>query len=82
MIGRYDRILAKMMSRIERVSDRVAKDFKGTSPFDKEELSVKERIYKYNQITPEIDAALRKQVGDEDVDLMHINMQKLMRGQK
>jgi len=45
--GRYDRVLGKMLNRIERVSGKLAKEFKGTKPFDKEPVSMREQIYNY-----------------------------------
>jgi len=48
--NRYDRIMDKMLNRIERVSDKMAKEFKGTNPFDKEPVSNDEALYEYENM--------------------------------
>ncbi len=46
--NRYDNIVDKMFTRIERVTDKMAKDFSGTNPFDKEPMSNAEMLQEYN----------------------------------
>lgn len=37
--NRHDRIMDIMLNRLERVTDKMSADTKGTNPFDKEKMS-------------------------------------------
>jgi hypothetical protein len=58
--GRYDRVLARMLTRVERVSDRVTSEFKGTRPFDKKPVSTVDQIAQYMSLTPDVVDNLRQ----------------------
>ena len=45
--NRYDRIMDKMLNRIERVTDKMAGEFKGTNPFDKKPVSNDDLLLEY-----------------------------------
>lgn len=49
----YDNVLDKTMKRIERASDRIAKNFKNVKPFQKEPLKNKELLLSYEMLTPD-----------------------------
>ncbi len=49
----YDRVVTKTQKRIESVSDRIARNFKGTNPFDKEPLDDKELVMSHDMLTPQ-----------------------------
>ena len=66
--NRFDSILEKMLDRIERVSTKMASEFKGTNPFDKESVSKKQLQYNFSQLTPEMQESLRQSLGDEAMD--------------
>jgi len=46
-LNRYDRIQNIMLNRIERVTDKFAKEFKGTNPFDKKPVSNDDLLLEY-----------------------------------
>ncbi len=80
--GRYDRVLNKMMQRIEGVTDKLVGEFKSTKPFDTKPVSTKDRIYDYVQLTPQDIQFARQHFGNEVVDTYLQNMEKLLRRQK
>ena len=47
--NRYDRIMDKMLNRIERVTDKMSADMKGTNPFDKEKMSRDDLLLEYER---------------------------------
>lgn len=47
--NRYDRIMDKMLNRIERVTDKMADEHKGTNPFDKEKMSRDDLLLEYER---------------------------------
>lgn len=49
----YDRVVTKTQKRIESVSDRIARNFKGTNPFDKEPVSTTDMLTSYEMLLPE-----------------------------
>jgi len=60
--NRYDRILKLVSNRVDRVSGKIAKDFKGATPFDKVKISDEEVQAIQNSMTPEY-LAWRQQNG-------------------
>ena len=75
--GIYNRVLAKMLTRIENVSTRMAKEFKGTRPFDQEAVDNRQRLYDYSQLTPEKIQFARQNFGNEVVDNHILEMEQL-----
>jgi len=63
--GRYNKIMTIMEKRINSVSERVAKEFKNTRPFDKELVDNKQRLYEYDQIPEEQKQFGRQNFPDE-----------------
>ena len=45
--SRFERVLAKMMTRVERVSSKISADFKNVKPFDTEIVPMDEQLYDY-----------------------------------
>ena len=66
--NRYDRIMDLMMTRIERVSDRMALEFKGTNPFDKEPVDKKQALFNWSTLDPEVQNQLRQTMGNEGIE--------------
>ena len=77
--NRYDRINDKILNRIERVSARMTREFKGANPFDKEPVSKEEILYYYNQLTPEKMNELIQTHGRDTVNQMIAEMEGLKR---
>lgn len=78
--NRYDKILAKMTNRIERVSDKMAREFKNTNPFDQERIPDNERIMTYFDFldNPEVEQEWRMTAGDAAIDKYHLDMRELI----
>ena len=49
----YDTVVEKTLNRIEKVSDRIAANFKGVTPFNKERMPTKDLLNAYQSLTPE-----------------------------
>ncbi len=64
--------------RVGDASLIIKKMFKGANPYRQEPVPDEERIQNYLQTTPDEDAQLRQQFGDQEVDGMHARMQGLM----
>ena len=69
-----------MLQRIERVSDRMSTDLKGTRPFDKEVESNREKLLPYEEITsnPLLVQQLRASMG-EAFDQYSLEMESFKR---
>jgi len=76
-MNRFDKINDRILTRIERVTDKWAKDFKGTTPFDKEPVSDKELIERYDGMTPEQWAELQMTHNPEDLENYRNKMENL-----
>jgi hypothetical protein len=50
--SRFERVLKRIETRTERVSSRISKELGNTKPFDKTEVSPRERYFEYVN-TPE-----------------------------
>ena len=78
--GRYDRIQKLMLSRVERVSDKIVKDFKKSKPFDKEMMTARERLFEYSQRPPDWKQQLLNQgVSMIEIEKYDTEMQGLIR---
>jgi len=47
-----DLVLAETMKMVNRISDYIAKEYQGVRPFDKKEVSPKDRLFEFDHITP------------------------------
>jgi hypothetical protein len=52
-LSRFERVLKRIESRTERVSSRISKELGNVKPFDKTEVSPKERYFEYMNMTEE-----------------------------
>jgi len=77
--NRYDRILKLVSNRVDRVSGKIAKDFKGTTPFDKVKISDSEMLNEYLSIQPEQMQGYAQQYGEEAVEKYVNEMEALKR---
>jgi len=77
--NRYDRINDRMLSRIERVTDRMTREFKNTNPFDKEPVSDDEMIRRYDGTTKEQWMELMNTHDPADVEQYKNEMENLKR---
>ena len=64
----YDNILEGLTEMIEEVSDSISKEFKGVNPFDKEPVSKKQALFDFSQLGPEVQQALRDNLGEDTID--------------
>ena len=64
----YDLVLSKLEKRIDMASDRMAKNFKGMKPFDKEPIKTNELLQHYEGLTPEDIVYLIEQHGPNTVN--------------
>ena len=53
--GFFNKVLDKAEERMERVSDRVTKEFKNTLPFDTEEISRTQMLQNYEMLNTKPD---------------------------
>ena len=60
------------------VTQYLGKEYKNTPPFDSRKVSRQERINSYREMTPDIEMALRKSMGDEAVDVYKEKMEGLL----
>jgi hypothetical protein len=83
MKNRYDRILAKIDSRLERVKKRIIDQTEGTEPFDTHIPTKQEKIADYialkHSTTPEMENELYNQFGQEYTNYKN-NMENLIGG--
>jgi len=49
----FDKVVDKTLSRMESVSDGLAKNFKGMKPFNKEPIKNRDLMNAYNSLTPQ-----------------------------
>lgn len=61
--GNLDKILTKMTTRIDGVTDKIAIQTKGVKPFDTVEISGREKYFMYSQLTPDEQLQLASEVG-------------------
>ena len=64
----FDRIEAKALHRVEKATDRIAKNFKGTNPFDKEPINDRDIIDSVDMLTPQDLQELIEDHGYEQVN--------------
>lgn len=77
--NRFDRINDRMLARIERVTDRMTREFKDTNPFDKELVSDDEKIQRYDNTTQEQWMGLMTTHTPADVEEYKNSMEDLKR---
>jgi len=75
-ITRWERIMNKLQSRVERVSGNIAGDLKNVKPFDKEVQNPRERLFNYEQISPQVKQKM-SQVDPTGYALTELEMNKL-----
>ena len=66
--GYANRIMGKIEARVERVSDKMAKEFKGIQPFDTERVSPEQQLRDYEQLRPQDIVNMIRQYGPDAVD--------------
>ena len=63
----YDLVVDELLERQRMVRSELQERFKKTKPFRQEQVSDKERLVEYDELTPEKKEWLRQQFGDEAV---------------
>ena len=53
-ISRYERVLNRIATRVERVSTKIARDSHGVKPFDKPMPDPREELYMWETTSPEV----------------------------
>jgi len=64
----YDKALERTLGLIDKVSDKIGRDFKGVKPFGKEPISKKKLLEFYNQLTNEDMEYFIQEHGEETVN--------------
>ena len=67
----YDEVMKGVLDRIEGVSDLIAKDFKNTKPFDKEEIPRSKLADAYMSLTRLEEQELIRKHGQKAIDLLN-----------
>ena len=75
----FDKVVERTVNRIEMATDRIGKNFKGVKPFDKEPVTDADKLYGYNQITPDMFMDLRQSMGNDVVDDYIWEMEEIKR---
>ncbi len=73
----YDLIVTEMVERQKLVKDELKERFKKTKPFQQTEVSSKELLVQYDELTPERIQRMREEFGNESVDLYLNNIAKI-----
>lgn len=75
----FDDVLGGVTEIVESLSDSLAKEFRGTNPFDKKPVSDAEALYEYDNIRQDPNKIndLLNQVGDEAVSKYFQEMEAL-----
>jgi len=76
----FDRIVDKTMARVERVSNKIGRDFKNMKPFDKEPVSDEDMLASYDMLTPEDMGSLIQYHGEEALNEFIGEMEMKKRG--
>lgn len=78
--NRMDAITDKLRLRVDRLLGSAHTQFKGANPYRQEPMSDADRINNYIQWadTP-MEQEFRQQMGDQEIDKIHFNMQELMK---
>lgn len=61
----YDKALDRVLARLDSVSDRIGRNFKGVKPFDKEPIQKRNMLQYYEMLNAEDMRYLVKQHGEE-----------------
>ncbi len=64
----FDGVVDKTLNRIESVSDKIAKNFKGMKPFNKEPIKNKDLLNAYNSLTPQEMQTLVQTYGTDSIN--------------
>lgn len=59
----YDRISNRILDIVEKVSDKVAKEFKNTNPYDQVPMTNEEIMNQFNQLSLEEKMRIINQMG-------------------
>jgi len=59
----YDRISNRILDIVEKVSDKVAKEFKNTNPYDQVPMTDEEIMNQFNQLSLEEKVRIINQMG-------------------
>jgi len=59
----YDRISNRILDIVEKVSDKVAKEFKNTNPYDQVPMTNEEIMNQFNQLSLEEKVRIINQMG-------------------
>ena len=59
----YDRISNRILDIVEKVSDKVAKEFKNTNPYDQVPMTDEEIMNQFNQLSLEEKMRIINQMG-------------------
>ena len=60
-----DKVRRGLETRVEKVSDKIAKDLGNVKPFDSSPMTREEKIREWDEITPEEFEMLRMEMGDQ-----------------
>lgn len=78
----YDLIVEELKERHRLVKAELHDRFKKTKPFRQEEVSPKEALLEYDELTAEGFERMRQEYGDELVGMYVAKMEKIRRGYK
>ena len=75
----YDLVVDELLDRQSLVREELKERFKKTKPFRQTEVSPKEALVEYDELTPERIQRMREEFGDEPVDLYLGNIGKIQK---
>ena len=75
----YDLVVTELLSRQKDVRSELKERFKKTKPFRQTEVSTKEALVEYDEMTPERIQRMREEFGDEPVNMYLENIQGVKR---
>ncbi len=73
----YDSVMDGVLKRVESVSDKIARNFKGVKPFNKEPIKNSDLLNAYLQMTPTDMAMLLQNHGADKVNEFVAEMEQL-----
>ena len=76
----WDLTVDELVERQRWVKDELHKRFAHTRTFRTEPMKKEDLLYQYNQITPDMEMALRQSFGDDIYDEYKIKMEGLRNG--
>ncbi len=78
----FDMAVDELLELQKSTKIELRKMFKGVRPFRMEKVSDEDRIADYMKwaSNPQMEMELRQSLGDEEVNGIHVNMQKLITG--